>query len=171
MTRFLTPLIIFLGLSILLLVGLSKDPSQVPSPLVGKPVPTFQLETLTGTPQDQNIFNQQVSLLNVWATWCQSCRAEHEQLMLLAKQGVRIIGLDYKDERESAEAWLTDLGDPYETVLFDDDGVTAIDWGVYGTPETFIVDQQGIIRYKHIGPISKQDMTEIILPLIEQLSL
>lgn len=171
MTRFLTPLIIFLGLSILLLVGLSKDPSQVPSPLVGKPVPTFQLETLTGTPQDQNIFNQQVSLLNVWATWCQSCRAEHEQLMLLAKQGVRIIGLDYKDERESAEAWLTDLGNPYETVLFDDDGVTAIDWGVYGTPETFIVDQQGIIRYKHIGPISKQDMTEIILPLIEQLSL
>ncbi len=171
MTRFLTPLIIFVLLSALLLVGLSKDPNQVPSPLVGQAVPVFELETLAGKQVDQKIFNHQVSLLNVWATWCQACRAEHEQLMSLAKQGVRIIGLDYKDERNSAEGWLADLGDPYELVLFDGDGRTAIDWGVYGTPETFIVDQQGIIRYKHIGPISKQDMTDIILPMVRQLSL
>jgi len=172
MSRFL-PLGIFIVLAILLFVGLSKDPKQVPSPLIGKPVPQFQL-ALLAEPQrkeDHTIFNQHITLLNVWATWCVSCRAEHKQLLQLAKQGVRIIGLDYKDERSSALAWLNDLGNPYVMTLFDPNGRAAIDWGVYGTPETFIIDQQGIIRYKHIGPISQQDVDQVILPLIRELQL
>lgn len=172
MSRFL-PLGIFIVLAILLLVGLSKDPKQVPSPLIGKPVPQFQLALLADSQQkaDHTIFNQHITLLNVWATWCASCRAEHAQLLQLAKQGVRIIGLDYKDERSSALAWLNDLGNPYVMTLFDPTGRSSIDWGVYGTPETFIIDQQGIIRYKHIGPISKQDVDQVILPLIRELQL
>ncbi|NQY26401.1 MAG: DsbE family thiol:disulfide interchange protein [Piscirickettsiaceae bacterium] len=172
MSRFF-PLGIFLVLTLLLFVGLSKDPKQIPSPLIGKPVPKFQLELLADPQQkeEHTIFNQQITLLNVWATWCVACRAEHEQLLQLAKRGVRIVGLNYKDERSSALAWLSELGDPYEMTLFDPNGRVSIDWGVYGTPETFIIDQQGIIRYKHIGPISKQDVEQIILPLIRELQL
>jgi cytochrome c biogenesis protein CcmG, thiol:disulfide interchange protein DsbE len=172
MSRFL-PLGIFVVLALFLFVGLFKDPKEIPSALIGKPVPQFQLALLSDPQQtkDHTIFNQHITLLNVWATWCASCRAEHTQLLQLSQQGVRIIGLDYKDERKSALAWLDNLGNPYVMNLFDPDGRASIDWGVYGTPETFVIDQQGIIRYKHIGPISKQDMEQVILPLIRELQL
>lgn len=172
MSRFV-PLGIFVVLAIFLFVGLSKDPKQIPSVLIGKPVPEFQLTLLADPKQtkDHTIFNQHITLLNVWATWCVACRSEHEQLVQLAEQDVRIIGLNYKDDSASALAWLNDLGNPYVMTLFDPDGRASIDWGVYGTPETFVIDQQGIIRYKHIGPISKQDIEQVILPLIRELQL
>lgn len=172
MSRFV-PLVIFVVLALFLFVGLFKDPKEIPSVLIGKPVPQFQLTLLSDPEQtkDHTIFNQHITLLNVWATWCASCRSEHEQLVELAEQDVRIVGLAYKDERETALDWLANLGNPYVMTLFDPDGRASIDWGVYGTPETFVIDQQGIIRYKHIGPISKQDVEQVILPLIRKLQL
>ncbi len=170
--RFLMPLAIFAVLVAFLYRGLSLDPKKVPSPLVGKPVPAFSLPTLNdpGTVLSQADLTGKVSLLNVWATWCVSCRAEHRVLMALANTGkVDIYGLNYKDERAAAQRWLQNLGNPYVANAFDQNGRVGINWGVYGTPETFVIDRKGIIRYKHIGPISEQDLQEIILPLVEQL--
>jgi cytochrome c biogenesis protein CcmG/thiol:disulfide interchange protein DsbE len=168
----LLPLILFLGIAIFLFRGLGMDPHKVPSPLIGKPAPQFHLSELrdpdhTLTTSD---LSGQVALLNVWATWCVSCQAEHSVLMRLAQRDqVRIYGLDYKDSRPEALAWLKDYGDPYVANAFDADGRVGIDWGVYGTPETFVIDKQGTIRYKHIGPISERDAQEIILPWILKL--
>ncbi len=170
--RYLVPLAIFALLVALLFRGLSLDPKIVPSPLVGKPIPTFTLTRLDNpavTISDAD-FKGKVSLLNVWATWCVSCRREHETLVQLAKTGqVEIYGLNYKDNREDANRWLAQLGNPYVANAFDSDGRVGIDWGVYGAPETFIIDREGIIRHKHIGPLTIEILNEEILPLVAKL--
>ena len=170
--RYLVPLAIFFILAAFLFRGLSLDPKRVPSPLVGKPMPEFvlpRLQDAAATISDSDLKGK-VSILNIWATWCVSCRAEHEVLLMLAKTGkVDIYGLNYKDERAKAQQWLVQLGDPYTANAFDADGRTGIDWGVYGAPETFIMDKQGIIRHKHIGPLSVDALNNEILPLIAEL--
>jgi cytochrome c biogenesis protein CcmG/thiol:disulfide interchange protein DsbE len=170
--RYLAPLAIFALLVAFLFRGLSLDPKLVPSPLVGKPVPAFTLTRLDNpavTISDAD-FKGKVSLLNVWATWCVSCRREHETLVQLAKTGqVEIYGLNYKDNREDANRWLSQLGNPYVANAFDSDGRVGIDWGVYGAPETFIIDREGIIRHKHIGPLTDEIINDEILPLVAKL--
>jgi cytochrome c biogenesis protein CcmG/thiol:disulfide interchange protein DsbE len=170
--RYLVPLAIFLVLAGFLFRGLSLDPKLVPSPLVGKPMPAFSLTRLkdpAATISDADIRGK-VSILNIWATWCTSCRAEHEVLLQLAQTGkVPIYGLNYKDERAAAQRWLQQLGDPYAANAFDVDGRVGIDWGVYGAPETFIIDRQGIIRHKHVGPLTVDILNGQILPLIDEL--
>lgn len=172
MLRYLAPLIGFLVLAGFLFVGLGLDPKKVPSPLVGKTAPEFRLTTVRNakTTVSQDDLKGDVSLLNVWATWCVSCRAEHHVLMGLARrETVSVYGLNYKDVRADAVRWLDALGDPYVASGFDPDGRTGIDWGVYGTPETFVLDRRGVVRYKHIGPISEEDLSRTILPLVREL--
>ena len=170
--RYLVPLAIFMVLVAFLYRGLSLDPKRVPSPLVGKPMPAFSLPRLqdpAATLSDTDLKGK-VSILNIWATWCVSCRAEHKVLLLLANSNkVDIYGLNYKDERDKAKQWLVQLGDPYVANAFDADGRTGIDWGVYGAPETFIMDREGIIRHKHIGPLSIDALNNEILPIIAEL--
>jgi cytochrome c biogenesis protein CcmG, thiol:disulfide interchange protein DsbE len=170
--RYLAPLAIFALLVAFLYRGLSLDPKLVPSPLIGKPMPTFTLTRLdnpAATISDAD-FKGKVTLLNVWATWCVSCRQEHETLVQLAKTGqVDIYGLNYKDNREDAKRWLSRFGNPYVANAFDSDGRVGIDWGVYGAPETFIIDREGIIRHKHIGPLTTEIINDEILPLVAKL--
>jgi cytochrome c biogenesis protein CcmG/thiol:disulfide interchange protein DsbE len=170
--RYLVPLAIFALLVAFLYRGLSLDPKLVPSPLIGKPMPTFTLTRLdnpAATISDAD-FKGKVTLLNVWATWCVSCRQEHETLVQLAKTGqVDIYGLNYKDNREDAKRWLSRFGNPYVANAFDSDGRVGIDWGVYGAPETFIIDREGIIRHKHIGPLTTEIINDEILPLVAKL--
>ena len=172
MTRFLLPLAIFIVLVGFLLVGLGLNPRQVPSPLVGKPAPEFELQQLheyekTLTSKD-NL--GKVWLLNVWASWCVSCREEHPVLVELAKSGiVPVYGLNYKDEREDALRWLKQFGDPYVTSIVDREGRTGIEYGVYGVPETYVIDKNGVIRYKQIGPVTVEALETKILPLVREL--
>jgi len=164
--------VIFIGLIALLWAGLGRDPRLVPSPLVGKPIPAFELPRLRDPearlgPAD---FSGKVSLLNVWATWCVSCRREHGFLMALARGGeIPVFGLNYKDDRVAAVAWLDRLGDPYVANIYDPEGRLGLDLGVYGTPETFIVGADGIIAYKHVGPITGDVWREKMLPVIRGL--
>ena len=168
----LIPLGIFVVICAFLLAGLWRDPREVPSPLIGKPAPAFVLAQLhepskTLGPAD---LVGQVWLLNVWASWCVSCREEHPLLIELAKARVApIVGLDYKDESAAGLRWLTQNGDPYSVSVVDRDGRVGIDWGVYGVPETFVVDKAGTIRYKQIGPITAEALRKKILPLIREL--
>ncbi len=170
--RYLLPLALFLAMAALLYRGLSIDPRFVPSPLVGKPAPSFslpQLENPQATVSNAD-FSGKVSLLNVWATWCVSCRAEHSVLMQLAATGaVPIYGLNYKDERPLALNWLQQFGDPYHVNAFDADGRVGINWGVYGTPETFLIDKRGVIRHKFTGPLTRDIVQRELLPLVQQL--
>ena len=172
MKKFAIPLVVFAVIVGFLAVGLKLDPREVPSPYIGKAAPTFTVPRLhhpeqTISPTDMK---GQVWLLNVWASWCVSCRAEHEVVTRLAKTGeVPIVGLNYKDERDAALSWLRRLGDPYETSAVDLKGDVGIDWGVYGVPETFVIDKDGIIRHKHIGPITEKSVNETILPLVRKL--
>ncbi len=172
MLRYLLPLGIFAALAGFLAVGLKLDPKEVPSPLIGKPIPEFVLPRLEDPKRrfGSADLKGQVALLNVWATWCVSCRAEHQVLQALKESGVvPIYGLDYKDERDKALRWLQVLGNPYEAVAFDEKGRAAIDWGVYGTPETFVIDKRGIIRHKFIGPLTEEKVEDILLPLVRKL--
>jgi cytochrome c biogenesis protein CcmG/thiol:disulfide interchange protein DsbE len=172
MTRYLIPFVLFVALVVFLGIGLGLNPREVPSPLVGKPAPAFQLAqlqqpNLTSTQKDML---GQVWLLNVWASWCVSCRDEHPLLVELAKSKVvSIHGLNYKDKRDDALAWLKQFGDPYNLSISDSDGRVGIDYGVYGVPETFVIDKAGVIRYKHIGPVTPQALKDKILPLVRQL--
>ena len=167
------PLIIFIVMAIFLGIGLTLDPREVPSPLINKASPAFSLPRLH-TP-DKTLSRAdiagKVALFNVWASWCVACRQEHGFLIELAKQNiVPIYGLNYKDRREDAKQWLIQNGgNPYNASAFDEDGRVGIDWGVYGVPETFVLDKKGIIRYKQIGPVNYQNWTKTILPLIKQL--
>jgi cytochrome c biogenesis protein CcmG/thiol:disulfide interchange protein DsbE len=149
------PLIAFATLVALLAIGLTLNPRLVPSPLIDKPAPEFELPLLfkEGSFSKNDLIGH-VTLINVWASWCFACRQEHEVVKQLGRKGVRIIGLNYKDEPDDAKAWLARLGNPYERVAVDHNGRIAIDWGVYGAPETFLIDRQGIIRHKVIGPLS-----------------
>lgn len=171
MTRFLIPVVLFGVLVIVFSVGLNRDPSFVPSPLIGKPVPSFNLARLRQSDQsfsDADLRGR-VSVLNVWATWCVGCREEHETLMQIASLGdVPIYGLNWKDDEEQASAWLVQLGDPYVASGFDADGKVAIDWGVYGAPETFLVDPAGIILYRHISPLTMEIWRSEFVPRINK---
>jgi cytochrome c biogenesis protein CcmG, thiol:disulfide interchange protein DsbE len=172
MTRFILPLVIFLVLAAFLYKGLHLDPHEVPSPLIDKPAPAFNLQQL----QDTNKFfspaemKGKVWLLNAWASWCVSCKEEHPVLMSLAQQNiVPIYGLDYKDKREDALMVLNQAGNPYSLSVMDREGRTGIDYGVYGVPETYVIDKLGVIRYKQIGPVTHQNLRETILPLVAEL--
>ena len=169
--RYLVPLLVFLALAALLYKGLGIDPKRVPSPLIDKPAPAFNLPRLKQPQQTLSNadFKGKVSLFNVWATWCVACRQEHPLLMQLSKLGVPIYGLNYKDKRPAAEQWLQRFGDPYLANAFDAEGRVGIDWGVYGTPETFVIDKQGVIRHKHIGPLTRDAIEKEMLPLIKKL--
>jgi len=172
MNRYLIPLAVFIGLAVLLGIGLSLNPREVPSPLIDKPSPAFVLPTLDdpGRTLSSETFKGQVSLFNVWASWCVACRQEHPLLVELGKTGqVPIYGLNYKDTKADADRWLRRYGNPYIDSGFDVAGKAGFDWGVYGVPETFVIDKQGIIRYKQIGPITPDDLNETILPLVRQL--
>ncbi|MEE8342748.1 MAG: DsbE family thiol:disulfide interchange protein [Gammaproteobacteria bacterium] len=172
MARFLIPLAIFASLVVLLWAGLGLNPREVPSPLIGKPAPQFALPTLHAeekTLSKQDLLGT-VYLLNVWASWCVACRQEHPLYLELARSNqIPIYGLNYKDTRHDALRWLTLLGNPYQDSIFDQRGHVGFDLGVYGVPETFLVDRIGIIRYKHIGPITEEVLRQEILPLAKQL--
>jgi len=174
MKRFLIPLGLFLVLAVFLAIGLSRDPRELPSPLVGRPAPMFTLPRLAATGAASNFsptdMKGQVWLLNVWASWCVSCRVEHPVLVALAKQGVvPVIGLDYKDAPADGLRWLAQHGDPYMLSAVDRDGRVGIDYGVYGVPETYVIDKAGTIRFKQIGPISDEVLASTILPLVKEL--
>ena len=168
MTRFLWPIGIFILLIGFLAVGLNLNPREVPSPLVGKAAPVFELPVLD-QPDKRFVpgdMRGKVWLLNVWASWCVSCREEHPILVALSKKGVLpILGLNYKDKGDDAQRWLKQFGDPYQLSVVDADGRIGIDYGVYGVPETYLIDAEGVIRYKQIGPITPAILEQKILPL------
>ena len=173
MTRYLLPLGVFIALVLLLGVGLSLNPREVPSPLIGKPAPAFQLPQLHQPEQSLSSRELQgkVWVLNVWASWCVACREEHPVLAALARSGIApIFGLNYKDKRDDAVAWLKRFGDPYQVSMFDADGRVGIDYGVYGVPETYVIDKRGVIRYKRIGPVTPEIVQMKIAPLIAELN-
>ncbi len=169
---FLLPLVALLGLAVLLGIGLTMNPRQIPSPLIGKPIPQFSLPPVLGRTLGLSTadLKGEVSLVNVFASWCVACRTEHPLFMRLQEQGVvPIHGLNYKDKPEDAANWLGELGDPYTRTGADIDGRVGIEWGVYGVPETFVIDKEGRIAYKHIGPITSRDWDDTMAPLIERL--
>lgn len=171
--RFLIPLLVFVALAVFLGLGLTRDPSRVPSPLVGAPAPAFELSRLQdpGKTLSKADLHGEVWLLNVWASWCVACRDEHEVLLALADSGrVPIYGLNYKDRRADALRWLTALGNPYVASVSDADGAVGMNYGVYGVPETYVIDRNGVIRYKRIGPLTPELLRGTILPLVEKLS-
>lgn len=172
MNRFLLPLGIFVLLAVFLAIGLTRDPREVPSPLIDKPAPAFTLHELHAPEKALSAadLKGQVWLLNVWASWCVSCREEHPLLVELGKANVvPIYGLNYKDKPDAAMAWLGEMGNPYKASIVDGDGRVGIDYGVYGVPETFVIDRDGIVRYKQIGPVTPQALKEKILPLVRKL--
>jgi cytochrome c biogenesis protein CcmG, thiol:disulfide interchange protein DsbE len=171
--RFALPLGAFLALAILLGVGLGLNPREVPSPLIGKTAPAFELPQLhrTGEHFSEKDMRGKVWMLNVWASWCVACREEHPVLVALAKSGaLPIVGLNYKDKREDGIAWLARFGDPYQLSAYDEKGKVGIDYGVYGVPETYVIDKQGVIRYKRIGIVTPDIVKNKILPMVSELN-
>jgi cytochrome c biogenesis protein CcmG/thiol:disulfide interchange protein DsbE len=169
---FIIPVAAFAVMAVAFAVGLTLDPSKIPSVLIGKPVPEFQLPPVQGRTLglSSDDLRGEVTLVNVFASWCVECRVEHPLFMRLAADGtVPIHGLDYKDKPDDAANWLDTLGDPYTRTGADRDGRVGIEWGVYGVPETFVVDRNGTIVHKHIGALSPKTLDETILPLVEEL--
>lgn len=169
MTRYLAPLILVAIMIPVFILGLNRDPSEVPSPLINKAAPQFELPALKQP--DRMVgsadYEGQLALLNVWATWCVGCRQEHEYLMQLSAEiDVPIYGLNWRDRRDPALVWLQQLGDPYVASAYDEDGRVGIDWGVYGAPETFLIDEDGVILHKHISPMTEQVWQRDFLPRI-----
>jgi cytochrome c biogenesis protein CcmG, thiol:disulfide interchange protein DsbE len=174
MKRFLLflPLLVAVAVGVVLFAGIGKDPTRLESALVGKPVPEFSLRDLRNPDDllDQSLFRGQATLLNVWGTWCPACRDEHDDLMWLAEEkGVAIIGLNYKDNREDALVWLDRLGDPYRDIIYDPKGTLGFDLGVYGAPETFVIDAGGVVRYRHVGVINEAVWEQTLQPLLNEL--
>ncbi|MDD4913556.1 MAG: DsbE family thiol:disulfide interchange protein [Methylococcales bacterium] len=172
MLKYLLPLFLFGVLAAFLAAGLKLNPREIPSPLLDKPAPAFALPVLGAA--DKTLSNAdlkgRVWLLNVWASWCVSCRDEHSLLLEFARrQAAPLIGLNYKDEATAAGYWLEKHGNPYTASIMDIDGRTGIDYGVYGVPETFVIDRRGLIRHKHTGPLTEADLDNVFLPLIEKL--
>ena len=167
--KFLVPAFAFAVLVGFFIVGLRQDPGEIPSPLIGKPAPVFSLESL-GDPAwkvGSADFAGRVWVLNVWATWCVGCRQEHEALLAIARENqVPIMGLNWQDQRVLAMRWLAELGNPYVSVAFDADGRTAIDWGVYGAPETFLIGADGVVLEKHVGPMTPEVWQRDFVPLL-----
>ncbi|HEY6045288.1 MAG TPA: DsbE family thiol:disulfide interchange protein [Pyrinomonadaceae bacterium] len=169
----LVPLALFIGLVIFLFVGLGRDPHEVPSPLINKPAPAFQLPQLSAPAKTISAqeMRGKVWLINFWGTWCIACREEHPMLVEYARTGlIPIYGVDYKDDRAAAMRWLAEFGNPYAGVAFDAEGRTSIDYGVYGAPETFLIDKNGVIRFKQIGPVTQDVWEKQIVPLAKQLN-
>jgi cytochrome c biogenesis protein CcmG, thiol:disulfide interchange protein DsbE len=172
MLKFIIPLVLFIAMAVFLALGLNLKPNEIPSPLLNKSAPVFSAPKLGAVSENLSPadLKGKVWLFNVWASWCVSCRAEHPVLNQLAKQQAAIIvGLNYKDDPEAAKKWLETLGNPYNDSVMDADGRIGIDWGVYGVPETFVIDKNGIIRYKHTGPVTEEYVDKIFLPLIAKL--
>lgn len=168
----LLPLLLFVVIVVFLLKGLQHDPTEVPSPLLNKPAPEFTALSLThpDRPITSAIFQGEITILNVFASWCLYCHSEHPILMDIAKlKQVQLVGLNYKDQAKKAKAWLKEYGNPYKVIIADPVGKIAITFGVYGTPETFILDRNGIIRYKQAGPISPLDWKKKIWPFVQRL--
>ena len=155
---YITPLILAVGLGFILYTAIGKDPSHLETERLDDPIPAFTLSSLQDAQAkiDQSALQGRVRLLNVWATWCPSCRTEHPYLMELARKGVDIVGLNYKDERDKALAWLSSLGNPYSLDLYDPQGRFGFDLGVYGAPETYVIDAQGFVRYRHVGELNER---------------
>lgn len=170
--RYLIPFVLVIGLVVIFWIGLHQDPRQIPSPFIGKSAPAFSLPTLKQASRHvtKHRLIGRVSLVNFWASWCVSCRKESPVLMALAqKHIVPIIGMDYKDQRSPAIKWLKTHGNPYSVVAFDAIGNVGINWGIYGVPATFVVSKRGIIRLKHVGPLTKKVVQKQILPLVAKL--
>lgn len=164
------PLIIFVVMAAFLFRGLALDPQALPSALIDRPLPTFDLPALDEAQQlGREDLLGEVALLNVWATWCVSCRVEHPYLMQLAASGVPIYGINYKDEDAAATRWLEELGNPYRANIADREGSLGLDLGVYGAPETYLVDAQGVVRYRHVGVVDEQVWQTVLQPLYQQL--
>lgn len=172
MKKTLWPLAAFMVLVIFLGIGLTKDPRKLPSPFIGKAAPAFtlpQLHQLDKTFSPQQMLGK-VWILNVWASWCVSCRAEHHVLnAMINNHTVNLMGLNYKDKVADARRWLGRYGNPYKISVSDVEGLAGIEWGVYGVPETFVIDKKGIVRLKHTGPVNNKDITDEIIPLIKKL--
>jgi cytochrome c biogenesis protein CcmG/thiol:disulfide interchange protein DsbE len=168
---YLIPVIVFAAVGIGLAVGLTRDPGTLPSALLDRPVPAFELPALEGGDGLSSAdLKGRVSLVNVFASWCVPCRIEHPVLMRLAQEGVPIFGINYKDPPDQAQAWLAELGDPFEKIGADRNGRVGIEWGVYGVPETFVVDAEGRIRHRHVGPIQARDLERTLLPILAELN-
>ena len=169
---FIIPLLLFLGLAGYLGYGLTRDSSILPSTLIDKPVPQFALLPLLDGESGLKTadLTGEVSLVNVFASWCVPCRAEHPYLVKAAEQdGVPLYGINWKDKRADATAWLEELGNPYKAIGFDPDNKAGVEWGVYGAPETYVIDRKGRVRYKHVGPVFDETLENTILPLVRQL--
>jgi cytochrome c biogenesis protein CcmG, thiol:disulfide interchange protein DsbE len=168
---YLIPIIVFAAVGIGLAVGLTRDPSTLPSALVDRPVPEFELPGLEGGDGlSSKDLRGRVTLVNVFASWCVPCRVEHPVLMRLAEEGVPIYGINYKDPPDQAQAWLAELGNPFEKIGADRSGRVGIEWGVYGVPETFVVDAEGRIRHRHAGPIQARDLEQTLRPILAELA-
>lgn len=171
--RFLLPLFVFLAIAGFLLKGLWLDPREIPSPLIDKPAPDFRLQSLEDPTRqlERKDMLGKVWLLNAWASWCVACREEHPVLVQFARSAaVPIVGLNYKDTRVDGMRWLAQFGNPYVMSLYDEAGRVGIDFGVYAVPETFLIDKQGVVRFKQIGPVTPELLREKILPLIQHLN-
>jgi len=172
MMRRLLPLAVFLAMALALALGLQRDPRVLPSPLVGKPAPAFALPALDGSGRVVRSadLKGQVWLFNVWASWCGPCEAEHPVLAALAgRAAVPVVGLAYKDQPAAAQAWLQRLGNPYAATLADPQGGTGIAYGVYGVPETFVIDRAGVVRFRHAGALTREVVDQRLLPLLREL--
>ena len=172
MLKYIIPLVLFIIMAVFLALGLKLNPRDIPSPFIDQAAPDFSLPILSEPDKklSKSDLAGKVWLLNVWASWCGSCRVEHPIFNKLAKKNVvTIVGLNYKDEPMAAKQWLAQLGNPYQVSIMDQEGRTGIDYGVYGVPETFVIDKKGFVRYKHTGPVSVNDVQQILLPLIDKL--
>ena len=165
------PLVVFAVLALFFWRGLSLNPNDMPSALLNKPVPKFSLPRLVNQEEFRNekIFQGKVTLLNVWSTTCVTCREEHAFLNELNKQGLHIIGVDHKDDTTDARRWIAELGNPYDDIVIDEEGLLGLDLGVFGLPETYVIDKQGVIRYKHIGDVNQKVWDETIKPIVNAL--
>ena len=173
MKKFLIPVALFIAIGIALGRGLFLNPTYIPSPLIGKPMPQFSLPFAANSKAvlDNADLKGHVTLLNIFASWCVSCKQEMPNLMRLrALHLVRLVGVDYKDTPSGLRHYLSAFGDPYSTIVTDARGMTAINWGIYGVPETFVVDKQGVVAYKFVGPISYRKLKAKVIPLIKRLS-
>jgi len=170
---FIAPVVVFLGIAVALFIGLGRDPKILPSMLIDKPLPAFDLPDARPGTVDRGLastdFTGEPMLLNVFGSWCVSCRVEHPMLLRLSQEGVPVHGLNWKDPGDAGARWLADLGDPYSRIGYDPTGRTGIDLGVTGAPETFVIDKRGIVRYRHVGPITPDVWDETLAPLMARL--
>mgnify|MGYP003585151049 FL=1 len=174
MTRFLLPFAVFISIGVALMAGLRRDPHDLPSALIGKPAPSFELPVLEadGRTVRASDMRGKVWMLNVWASWCGPCQLEHPLIVDFARRTrMPLVGLNYKDKPDAARAWLQRLGNPYSATLADPDGRTGIDFGVYGVPETFVIDGEGIVRFRQAGPLTAEALEQRVLPLMRQLEM